>query len=143
MEKSSKSYVRFTPKAWDMDSNTHGPTHWGNRTILIEVVLRAKSIAFKIISGHAPSEWIEPLWRQSSQLPFKKTKKQSKRAAIWVCLYSSGFNIGIPEDDLESLDDVTNKIFERIKKELRSDNVQKVIQIIADEIPKLDNYFES
>ena len=60
-----------------------------------------------------------------------------------MCLYSSGFSIGIPEDDLESLDDVTNKIFERIKKELRSDNVQKVIQIIADEIPKLDNYFES
>ena len=143
MEKSSKSYVRFTPKAWAMDSNTHGPTHWGNRTILIEVVLRAKSVAFKIISSHAPSEWIEPLWSQSSQLPFKKTKKQSKRAAIYVCLYSSGFNIGIPEDDLESLDDVTNKIFERIKKELRSDNVQKVIQIIADEIPKLDNYFES
>ena len=143
MAKSSKWYVRFTPKAWDMDSNTHGPNQWGNRTILIEVVLGTKSIAFKIISGHAPAEWIEPLWRQSAQPPFKKTKRQSKRPAIWVCLYSTRIKIGIPEDDLESLDDITNKMFDRIKKELQSESVQEVIKIITDEIPKLDNYFES
>lgn len=143
MAKSNKWYVRFTPKAWDVDSNTHGPTNWGNRTILVEIALSPRSIAFKLISGHAPAEWIEPLWNQSSQPPFKQTKRQSKRPAAWVCLYSASIKVGIPEDDLDSLDDVANKIFERVKKELLSDDVQEVIKIVADVIPELDNYFES
>lgn len=140
MESCSKSYIRFIPESWNQAGNNHGKAWSGTkRNILFEMNLGGKTPKLYMISGKSPDDWIDPLWERAKKPPFKLAKSRSKiRAKYWVTLFSISTKLGLGEDDDISPDDVAERIFKWVDKELKRSDVKEMIQIIADELPKLD-----
>ena len=139
MESCSKAYIRFIPKEWNKKGNSHGDA-WSfcKRSVIFEMNLGGKKPRLYIISGKSPDVWIDPLWERAKQPPFKIAKTRTVRAKYWVTLFSTTTNLGLAEEDGISPDDVAEKILKWVGKELKRSDVKEIIQIIADELPKLD-----
>ena len=140
MESCSKAYIRFIPNKWDQKGNDHGGA-WSSckRNILFELNLGGKKPSLYLISGKSPDAWIDPLWERAKKAPFKMAKSRSKiRAKYWVTLFSTTTNLRLAEKDDIWPDDIAEKISKWVGEELQRSDVKDMIQIIADELPKLD-----
>ncbi|CAA6678382.1 MULTISPECIES: PD-(D/E)XK nuclease family protein [unclassified Lentimonas] len=145
MSHCTKSYVRFLPKNWDQAGNQHG-NNWGdvNHSILMEINLSGKSAVYlTVVAGRCPDEWIEPLWTRAHQAPFKRVVKIGKvRPKTWVTLYSEKIKISFEEDVLDA-DVIAKKILDWVGRRLKDPSLKEVVQLIANELPRLDSCFKA
>ncbi|HVU33846.1 MAG TPA: PD-(D/E)XK nuclease family protein [Opitutaceae bacterium] len=138
-ESSTKHYLRFIPRGWDVPGNTHGNAWAGcKRTILFELNLTGKRPYLYIISGKAPDPWIEPIWLKAGAPPFNRPKRQV-RTRVWCTLHICNRG-AIPLDDQEIADsaDLAQKIYDWTVKSYRDPQTQEVVYLLADELPRLD-----
>lgn len=142
----SKSYIRFIPKEWDQPGNTHG-TGWGScpHTVLFEINLGTKQPSLNVVSGKAPSPWIDELWdlSYSPDSPFYQQKKRSERPRDWVMLHHAGKSkILVGEDQLENID-IPQGIYNWCQSLLKTPETRKVIELIAAKLPALEANYQS
>jgi hypothetical protein len=137
----SKSYIRLVPKSWDQPGNRHGDA-WGGskRTILFEMSFTGKRPNLYVISGKAPDEWIDSVWLQSANLPFRRAKRAA-RPAMWCSLHVFNSKVSLNEDEMDDPDGIAVKIRDWCIACLKENETQDVIRIIADQMPALEIAF--
>ncbi len=141
----SKHYIRFVPKQWIQRGNLHG-TGWAYspHTVLFEISLRAKKPTLSVISGKAPSPWIDKLWERAQSHPFQMLGKRTERPRDWVMLHSLGkSNTLINDEPTGDVGDISTQIVNWCKNHLKADSSREVVTIIADALPALEEYHNS
>lgn len=130
MGPSSKAYIRFIPKEWDHPGNSHGSA-WGNSscTVLFELNLLAKQPTLNVISGLAPTPWIDDMWQLSQNAPFQQQRKRAERPRDWITLHHAGKSkLLVSDDQSDNTDDIPVKILEWCQRLLKEEGTRQVIQ---------------
>jgi hypothetical protein len=135
----SKSYIRFVPKEWNLPGNQHG-TAWGSspHTVLFEINLGAKQPSLNVVSGKAPSPWIDELWELSNKPPFKQQRKRADRPRDWVFVHHAGRSTLLVDDEPAHDADIPRGIVKWCAERLRDPDTREVIRLIAERLPELE-----
>ncbi|MEI7910841.1 MAG: PD-(D/E)XK nuclease family protein [Verrucomicrobiota bacterium] len=137
----SKAYIRLLPKSWAHLGNTHGAGWSGSkRTILFEMSFTGKRPQLYVISGKAPDTWIGPVWLQAAKPPFRRVKR-TVRPVTWCSLHILNSKVSLNEDDMDDPDGIALKICDWCLACLKDDETQQVIQIIAAQMPALEDAY--
>jgi hypothetical protein len=136
MEPSAKTYVRFCPKAWDLQGNRQGRAWVGStRTILMEVSL-GKKANLVVTAGYAPSTWLDDLWQRAAQPPFKRSREKKP---YWCRIHEAGsMKVELDDEDSPDPDSIVNSIYDWASKLYLSENTQAMIEEVASRLPALE-----
>ncbi|MGB8169840.1 MAG: PD-(D/E)XK nuclease family protein [Chthoniobacteraceae bacterium] len=139
LESSSKSYLRFIPKAWDVPTNTHGSAWAGSkRTVLFELSLRGSKASLYAIMAKGPEEWMDKVWEMSAAAPFKRTNRGA-RPRKWCSLHTNSYKVSLEDDESIDPGDVAQKLFEWLCDFYQAKETQQVISIISHELQSLES----
>lgn len=137
---SSKSLVRFLPDEWDVAANRAGRA-WGDGSayLIFELKLGENSTILKIVSGHAPSKWVEDLFSTTEKPPFKRQNRSLKKDPVWVTYDSLHIrNVALPsEEDTDELEDACKTVWDNLCKVLESDDCRNKIAVIQHKLKDL------
>ena len=139
---SSNAYFRFLIDKWDIPKNRAG-TGWGEggAYVLLEVPLRGiKKAQLKVVSGKAPTEWMEKAWRRTREAPFELIRKTTVMANQWITLYSKNSHIYIDDFDSNSAAEVAAEVWMWIESQLSAQSFRDSAEIIStmlDELPEI------
>lgn len=119
LDVSSKSYIRFMPRQWDIDMFNMGKG-WvkSNRILLFEIENTSSILMLKLVISPGDKSVREKLFKMASGSPnvFKKNKKLYDK---WLTIYSRKLftQKNIQEDDIDTLIANLNKQWQRFIKE--------------------------
>lgn len=119
LDMSSKSYIRFMSRQWDIDVLNKGKG-WvkSNRILLFEIENTSRVLILKLVIGPGDTAIREKLFKMASGSPqvFKKNKTLYPK---WQTIYSRKFftQKNIQEDDMDTLVANLNKQWQRFIKE--------------------------
>jgi len=139
MEPCTQNYVRFIPRAWNHPGNTHGDAWAGSRrTVMFELNFTGKRPYLYIISGNAPTAWIEPMWERAAATPFSKPKRET-RPQKWVTLHlTTRKPVELGEDQNFDPDEMSQRIYTWFEQSYLDSRTQEVIQIITNTLSLLE-----
>lgn len=133
---SSKGYIRFYPKKWDIPENSGGPA-WGKdgKFVVCEITLYTKKIELHIVAGDAPDEWADELWARAVEAPFQQDWKQRPRRFIKPFKSRSTLSV----EELAELDpeEMKARLLAWIEKETSKPKFVDAVEIIARMIKKI------
>lgn len=133
---STKSVVRFYPKAWGSDANLAG-TCWGENSpiVLCEIALQPKKIELQIVAGDAPEEWADALWMRAAEPPFKQEWKQRPKRYIKPFKAGSPFSVA----ELASLDpeEAGDRFTTWLRGEIEGAKFRKAVEVIKEMLEDL------
>lgn len=139
-----KDIIRFIPREWDLPGNRHGSVPaWSpsKLQILFEIDFNSDYPRLLVVGGNPPAVWAASLQIKCNGEGFQHLPRQ-RRTGTWPRFYSEELDILEP-DDLFDAERASMLIFDEIKTRLASDNMRKVIETVADELPALDAYHTS
>ncbi len=133
---SNKFYVRFIPRAWDVEGNSRGKAWAGTgATVIFELSLSPTTVSYHVIAGMPPAAWIADMWEIASTLPFKRSRRKPTK---WFRLHRlARIKVDLEENDGDDLNEAVGRIMEMVRTSLIDASTQKVIDIIAAQLPKL------
>lgn len=137
---SSRSSVRFLPVEWDTAVN-RAIRAWGDgsASLIFELKISKNSAILKIVSGHAPVEWVRELFSITEHPPFTRQNRSLRKDPVWVTYDSQHIrSASLPSDpDTGDFEDACKSVWEGLCNALGSDNYQKKIAVIQRELDNL------
>lgn len=132
----NKFYVRFLPKAWDVEANRRGKAWAGlAATVTLELVITAERARLQVMAGLPPPRWIEPVWELAAHAPFKRSRRKPTK---WYRLHKVGdLRYQLDGDDGDEPAEVAERIVAMVRTCLAEAATRQVIEILAAELPKL------
>lgn len=138
-----KNFVRFVPKAWDLEENKKS-SPWGNSgfSIVIEIDFFQDQPRFLIVTGRTPESWTEHMKSLcDAEPPFTHLSGQH-RSGPFARLYSETIDVIPDTSEIFDVEEITTSIADWVETKLKTPEFQQVIDTIAKELPLLASQIE-
>ncbi|MGJ8643337.1 MAG: PD-(D/E)XK nuclease family protein [Luteolibacter sp.] len=141
----NKKYLYFIPESWSHPGNTHGTAFkTSERSLSMEIHIDMGSAFFVVCSWKNPEPWTDRVWQIASEFPFSRPSKSDNPPNYsWCHLHSVNLRVVPADMESNSPSEVALVIFEKAMAELASPQTQQIIQILAAELPALDEAYQT
>jgi len=99
-------------------------------------------VSIQVCAYKNSEAWSEHIWEISNRPPFENPRQgKKKRKNNWLQLHEQKLDVKVEWDDVINFDEIAAEIVEQALKELDSPKFNKIISIVAEELPKLEPIF--